>query len=68
MQDSDLFLLQGPPGTGKTTTVIGIISIIRKLLGCEWKNRTEDGKAKTWGEEPKKIKIMVCAPSNKAVD
>ena len=64
MEEEDLFLLQGPPGTGKTSTVIGIISVVRKLLANEWKASDE---VKMW-EEPKKIKIMVCAPSNKAVD
>lgn len=61
MRSEDLFLLQGPPGTGKTTTVIGIISLVRLLLEREWKQAANEESLKT-------PKILVCAPSNKAVD
>ncbi|KAF0974471.1 hypothetical protein FDP41_006503 [Naegleria fowleri] len=47
--------IQGPPGTGKTTTIIGIISTLIQ-------QRIERG------ESVGKNKILVCAPSNQAVD
>ncbi|KAG2375257.1 hypothetical protein C9374_009880 [Naegleria lovaniensis] len=52
---SPLVLIQGPPGTGKTTLSIGIISTLIQ-------QRIERGEAIG------KNKILVCAPSNQAVD
>lgn len=46
-------LLQGPPGTGKTHTLIGII----KHFYTNWRDRS--------GKIPK---ILICAPSNGAID
>ena len=56
----DITLIQGPPGTGKTRTILGIIS----LINITQKNFF--GKfisAKLFPE-----KIIVCAPSNAAID
>lgn len=46
-------LIQGPPGTGKTHTLIGII----KHFFLKWSNPTI-----------KSPKILICAPSNGAID
>ena len=53
-RDHGFTLIQGPPGTGKTSTICGILSCILR------NNRklTED----------KKKRVLVCAPSNAAVD
>ena len=48
-------LIQGPPGTGKTATIIGIISA---LLSMQSDAVSERGKRR----------ILVCTPSNVAVD
>lgn len=45
-------LLQGPPGTGKTSTLMGLLA-----AQYEYLRKTQD-----------KRKIMICAPSNAAVD
>jgi superfamily I DNA and/or RNA helicase len=45
-------LLQGPPGTGKTSTLMGLLSAQYDYL-----KRIGDTR-----------KIMICAPSNAAVD
>eukprot|EP00611_Tribonema_gayanum_P024938 TRINITY_DN5585_c2_g1_i3.p1 TRINITY_DN5585_c2_g1~~TRINITY_DN5585_c2_g1_i3.p1 ORF type:complete len:751 (-),score=322.80 TRINITY_DN5585_c2_g1_i3:239-2491(-) len=50
-----LQLVQGPPGTGKTTTIVAALTC---LAGAQ-------AVARDGGEPPNRI--MVCAPSNKAV-
>lgn len=45
-------MLQGPPGTGKTSTLMGLVS-----AQYEYLKKTGDNR-----------KIMICAPSNAAVD
>lgn len=45
-------LLQGPPGTGKTSTLMGLLSAQYEYLKQIGDNR----------------KIMICAPSNAAVN
>ena len=45
-------MLQGPPGTGKTSTLMGLLSAQYEYLRKIGDNR----------------KIMICAPSNAAVD
>lgn len=45
-------LIQGPPGTGKTHTLIGIIKQFYS----------------TWPENTKMPKVLICAPSNGAID
>lgn len=53
MVENSIMLIQGPPGTGKTKTIVGIIDSILKTLEHE---------------SVEYAKIMVCAPSNCAVD
>jgi senataxin len=47
-----IVMLQGPPGTGKTSTLMGLLS-----AQYEYQQKAGD-----------RSKIMVCAPSNAAVD
>jgi senataxin len=68
-------LIQGPPGTGKTQT---IVAIIKRLLDTSSDDVIiEDNGQRTSGWKAKKMKeklihsrkhILVCAPSNAAVD
>uniref|UniRef100_A0A7S3EAG3 Uncharacterized protein n=1 Tax=Rhodosorus marinus TaxID=101924 RepID=A0A7S3EAG3_9RHOD len=53
-------LLHGPPGTGKTTTVLSLLSV---LLAD-----SVGGSQLTLSERGKKMRVLVCAPSNAAVD
>ena len=57
---TDVTLIQGPPGTGKTRTILGIISVINII-----KNNLK--------KKPSELnfipeKILICAPSNAAID
>ena len=52
LRKSGFVLLQGPPGTGKTSTLIGLLSAQYECL-------------RKCGDERK---ILICAPSNAAVD
>ncbi|KAF7724220.1 DEAD-box type RNA helicase [Apophysomyces ossiformis] len=52
-------LIQGPPGTGKTKTILGLIV---SLLDQKAAKRLKVDSSKTSG------KLLVCAPSNAAVD
>lgn len=65
---SGFTLIQGPPGTGKTKTIIGIIGYM--LTSFHNANAivvpTTNGKPDASAD--KKRKILVCAPSNAAVD
>ncbi|CAD8048064.1 unnamed protein product [Paramecium sonneborni] len=54
LQERGICLLQGPPGTGKTHTLIGILSGVYEYM-------------KIMNKFPKK-KILICAPSNAAID
>ena len=56
LRQSGIVLLQGPPGTGKTTTLMGLLSAEYEYLRNVFT-----------GDENKR-KIMICAPSNAAVD
>lgn len=51
-QQPKVLLIQGPPGTGKTSTLIGLVQAI-------YDNLYEAGKP---------LRLLVCAPSNGAVD
>lgn len=55
-KQSGIFLLQGPPGTGKTTTLMA-------LLATHY--ATQQKIVKQGGSLNK---IMICAPSNAAID
>ncbi|KAI5813275.1 AAA domain-containing protein, partial [Pyronema omphalodes] len=55
-------LIQGPPGTGKTKTVVGIAGAL--LSSMKSLPQTSDKPSK----KPVAKKILVCAPSNAAVD
>ena len=57
---NDITLIQGPPGTGKTKTILGIVSIINIIQ----KNSIEY--YPDYHTIPEKI--IVCAPSNAAID
>lgn len=52
LREKGFVLLQGPPGTGKTSTLMGLLS-----AQYEYLKKTGDNR-----------KIMICAPSNAAVD
>ncbi|CAD8052608.1 unnamed protein product [Paramecium sonneborni] len=54
LQERGICLLQGPPGTGKTHTLIGLLSGVYEYM-------------KIMNKFPKK-KILICAPSNAAID
>ncbi|CUM67907.1 uncharacterized protein PRCAT00005618001 [Priceomyces carsonii] len=58
-------LIQGPPGTGKTKTILGIVgySLSRKTLA-----NTISGEKDSAQSFDARSKILVCAPSNAAVD
>lgn len=56
----DVSLIQGPPGTGKTQTVLAIIAALHARLRRESQLHPQGA-----GFLPK---ILVCAPSNAAVD
>jgi senataxin len=51
-RNKGLVLLQGPPGTGKTSTIMGLLSAQYEYMRAVGDTR----------------KIMICAPSNAAVD
>jgi len=52
LRERGFVLLQGPPGTGKTSTLMGLLS-----AQYEYLKKTDNNR-----------KIMICAPSNAAVD
>ena len=72
--DNDGFsLIQGPPGSGKTKTIIAIVGgLLTKVLGSTKSGTKLDaptmrGAPAVGGDAPSK-KLLVCAPSNAAVD
>ncbi|SOV24079.1 conserved Plasmodium protein, unknown function [Plasmodium sp. DRC-Itaito] len=71
LNKNNISLIQGPPGTGKTKTVIGIVSVLYALINK--KNYEKDKKKKdlSYNEQndsSKKKKILICSPSNSAID
>ncbi|AMD19889.1 HCL262Cp [Eremothecium sinecaudum] len=64
-------LVQGPPGTGKTNTILSIVgcflSLSKSLPSNVIKNPTESNTAST-EQLLQKQKVLICAPSNAAVD
>ena len=71
-QSDGFLLIQGPPGTGKTKTILGIVGHF--LLATERPNaiavpRVETRAAETRSGETQSVpKVLICAPSNAAVD
>lgn len=61
-------LIQGPPGTGKTKTILGIVGNF--LSHAKSANAIEIPGAPTGNGSPDKQgpKVLICAPSNAAVD
>ncbi|KAF1993343.1 tRNA-splicing endonuclease-like protein [Amniculicola lignicola CBS 123094] len=66
--DNDAFtLIQGPPGTGKTKTIVAIVgAILSDSLRNQGTAITIHGQPPRQDSAPKKL--LVCAPSNAAVD
>lgn len=63
-------LIQGPPGTGKTSTVVNLLSgVIASFLNAKSRRKArvilEDG---PFFVDMPPVRILVCAPSNAAVD
>ncbi|TDL22217.1 hypothetical protein BD410DRAFT_898486 [Rickenella mellea] len=67
MKTDGFSLIQGPPGTGKTWTICGLVgaflSYRRKAATVITAGRTSDG-----SERQPPRKVLVCAPSNAAID
>ncbi|CCD27140.1 DNA/RNA helicase SEN1 NDAI_0J02480 [Naumovozyma dairenensis CBS 421] len=64
-------LIQGPPGTGKTKTILGIVGYFlstRKILSSNIIKTPTDGSKLSIDQLLKKQKVLICAPSNAAVD
>lgn len=64
-------LIQGPPGTGKTKTILGIIGYFlstRKYLQSHVIKAPVDKPGTELEQMLKKQKVLICAPSNAAVD
>ncbi|CEM39177.1 unnamed protein product [Vitrella brassicaformis CCMP3155] len=76
-----LSLLQGPPGTGKTATLLALLSVLaerrlilqdardtRDIVGSPISASGAAASASASQRAPLRMKILVCAPSNAAVD
>lgn len=65
-------LIQGPPGTGKTKTILGVIGYFlstRNITPSNFIQAPAGGESSLTTEQLlKKQKILICAPSNAAVD
>lgn len=62
-------LIQGPPGTGKTKTILGIVGYTLSQLAKAGVIETPvDGTRSATPEEKTGPKVLICAPSNAAVD
>ncbi|GAW83233.1 hypothetical protein, conserved [Plasmodium gonderi] len=74
LNKNNISLIQGPPGTGKTKTVIGIISALYAIINHNNKdNKNEKSKKMKdclYNEQNENCnkKILVCSPSNSAID
>lgn len=68
---SGFSLIQGPPGTGKTKTILGIVGYfmsLRNEVPSSSINTPIEKKSASIEQLLKKPKILICAPSNAAVD
>lgn len=68
--DNDAFtLIQGPPGSGKTKTIVAIVGALLSDSFRDQGTAVHDpmGKSNSSSSRPAK-KLLVCAPSNAAVD
>ncbi|KAF7870646.1 hypothetical protein EAF04_004390 [Stromatinia cepivora] len=72
--DNDGFtLIQGPPGSGKTKTIIAMVgALLSQVLQQQaqqvgFRPQGQNGGAGAQAQAPKK-KLLICAPSNAAVD
>ncbi|SCV02658.1 LAMI_0H01640g1_1 [Lachancea mirantina] len=64
-------LIQGPPGTGKTKTILGVIGYFlttRKALPSNVIKQPTDSVSTSTEQLLQKQKVLICAPSNAAVD
>lgn len=71
VKSSGFFLIQGPPGTGKTKTILGIIAHMLSSFRASNAIAMPSAQAleKTGSVSSfKNKKVLVCAPSNAAVD
>ncbi|KAJ2401298.1 DEAD-box type RNA helicase, partial [Coemansia sp. RSA 2559] len=58
-------LIQGPPGTGKTKTILGLAGA---LVSASKANTDVSSGAKSISRPSANNKLLICAPSNAAVD
>ncbi|KIJ54640.1 hypothetical protein M422DRAFT_220966 [Sphaerobolus stellatus SS14] len=67
MQTEGFSLIQGPPGTGKTWTICGIVG---SFLSSRPRPATiiQTGRPTNAAAKQPSLKILVCAPSNAAID
>ena len=61
---SGFVLIQGPPGTGKTKTILGLLGALKTAVATEITVPGSTARAAV----AHKGRILVCAPSNAAVD
>lgn len=59
-------LLQGPPGTGKTKTIIAMLTRLLSKAGCGHRGLLNPNGTRANSHEH--FRILICAPSNAAVD
>lgn len=70
-KSSGFFLIQGPPGTGKTKTILGIIGHMLSSFRASNAIALPTGPTSNQAQNidlSKAKKVLVCAPSNAAVD
>ncbi|KAF2159534.1 hypothetical protein M409DRAFT_30009 [Zasmidium cellare ATCC 36951] len=74
LENEGFSLIQGPPGSGKTKTIVAIVGgLLSQTLGSSTVGATRismpkaNGNTNVLGDAPSK-KLLVCAPSNAAVD
>ena len=74
-QENDGFtLIQGPPGTGKTKTIVAMVGsllseqLAQQMGGVPLSGAMRPINAQAPARQPRGKKLLVCAPSNAAVD